>query len=166
MEMKLGTKQQALLDAAASRKYKWIFLIGPLGSNKTFGMAYLDIMTAWQYPGSYIPVARKTLAEARTGTVLSYLEVMDSMDMIEGIHYTFVSGGEIKVRFPNKSVIQFVPLDKTKDRNWQKVKSINATKGSIDEVDGVDYEGALMFAARMGRKRNGGPECMTCTCNP
>ncbi len=164
--MQIARKQAEVLDAIASRRYKWIFLIGPLGSNKTFAMAYADINVALQYPGSYIPVARKTLAEARTGTVLSYLEVLDTMGMIEGIHYTYVSGNEIKIRFPNKSMIQFVPLDQTKDRNWQKIKSINATTSSIDEVDGVQYEGFLMFAARKGRKQTGGPECLKCTCNP
>lgn len=164
--MKIASKQKQVLDAVKNERYSQIFLIGPLGSNKTFAMAYAHINIARQFKGSFIPVARKTLSEARIGTVLSYLEVLDTMGMIEGVHYVFLSGGEIKIRFSNKSVIQFVPLDQTKDRNWQRVKSINATCEGIDEVDGVAYEGYLMFLARRGRKKTGAPECLIATCNP
>lgn len=108
------------------------------------------------------------MAEARVGTVMSYLEVLDAMGLQEGTDYRYVSGTEIKITFlHNGSIIQFVPLDHTKDREWRKIKSINATKTSVDEVDGVMHSGFVMLSSRAGRRnRNGAPACTVATCNP
>jgi hypothetical protein len=40
-------------------------------------------------------------------------------------------------RFDNGSLIMFVELDHTKDPQFTKIKSINATAAMIDEADGV-----------------------------
>lgn len=165
---RISRKQRELLDDVKSRKYDLILLIGPIGSNKTFAMAYADICIAYQYPKSFIPVARTTLTEARTGTVLSYLEVLDSMGLIQGIDYKFVNGIEVRITFThNRSVIYFSALDHTKDRDWRKVKSINATKSSIDEIDSVKMMGYVNLSSRNGRRnQNGQPAVTTATCNP
>lgn len=166
--LQISRKQSDLLAAISSRRYEEIFLIGPLGSNKTFGAAYAMINIAYQFAGSYIPVARKTLAEARIGTVLTFLEVLDAMGLVPGADYRLVTGGEIKIRFThNASIIQFIQLDHTKDRDWQKVKSINATAAMVDEVDGVQYSGYVMLSSRIGRKNlSGAPAVIVSTCNP
>lgn len=165
--MQISKKQNELVEAVKSRKYNKIFLIGALGTSKTYAMALVHCQVAYQYPGSFIPIGRNTMAESRIGTMLSYLEVLDAMGMVAGEDYTYTSGIELKIVFSNGSMILFVAIDKTKDRNWQKIKSINATCAGVDEVDGVDRYGFIMLASRTGRKNSmGAPAVTIATCNP
>lgn len=168
--MRISPKQNQVVEAIASRKYDEIFLIGALGTTKTFGMAFIFMSLARNYPGSFIPIARKTLAEIKKGTLHSFLEAAERMNLVEGKDYRLIggmSGNEIMIVFSNKSIITFVPLDKSKDREWQGVKSINATAVGIDEVDGVEYLGYVSLSARAGRKNaNGAPAFTLSTCNP
>lgn len=165
--MIISQKQASLLEAIKSRRYDIIYLIGAIGTSKTYGMAYAFVNIAWQFPGSFIPIGRKSLSEIRVGTWHSFVEVMDTMGLTEGQDYTFVQGNDLRITFSNRSVIQFIQMDKTKDREWQKIKSINATATGVDEVDGVDHGGFVMLASRTGRKNtNGAPDVTVATCNP
>lgn len=144
-----------------------IWLIGPIGTSKTYGAAYALSNIAFQFPGSFIPVGRTTLADARLGTVGSFWEILDDMQLQEDKHFRFVGGMEVKFMFNNGSVIQFLGLDNSKDREWRKLKSINATASMIDEVDSVLHDGYTMFTSRVGRKnKNGAPAVSILTCNP
>lgn len=166
----LTNKQTELLAAIKSRKYKQIYLIGALGTSKTYAFAAAFILLASQYPKSYIPIARKTLAEVRVGTIFSFLEVLDNFNYVLGIDYELrggLGGGNMRFEFSNGSIIQFVQLDHTIDPQWQKIKSINATACGVDEVDGVVEGGYIMLSARTGRRnQNGAPDITIATCNP
>ncbi len=130
-------------------------------------MAMLFIIMAWQYPNSFIPIGRKNMTEIEIGTFLSFLEVLDHMNFVQDKHYRIVGGNKLRIVFANNSIIQFTQLDITKDREWGKIKSINATSSGIDEVDGVAHSGFTMFSARTGRKnKNDQPDVTICTCNP
>lgn len=169
-QMRISYKQAELMGAV--RDSPWtgineIFLIGAIGTSKTFAMGYAHANIAFQYPGSFIPVGRTTLADARIGTFQSYIEVLGEMGLVEGDDYRTRQGGELSILFANRSVIQFVPLDITKDRDWRKIKSINATSGGVDEVDSVVESGYDMLFSRTGRKnQNGAPAVMISCCNP
>jgi hypothetical protein len=65
-----------------------IFLIGAIGTSKTFAMAYAHINAAYQFDSCVIPVGRKDASEHKIGTFLVYIEVLEKMGLIEGKHYT------------------------------------------------------------------------------
>lgn len=170
-------KQSSVIEVIANeRQVNKIYLIGALGTSKTYVMAMVLISIARQYPGSFIPVGRKTIAEARVGTVLSFIEVLANLNLRDGKHYRGISlfGGTEPPRFvfENGSIIQFIPLDHTKDREWQRIKGINATAAGVDEVDGVMESGFDMLAARVGRKNTEiiegypPPAIIIAACNP
>ncbi len=163
----VSPKQGELMDAIRSRQYDLIYLIGAIGTSKTYGQVLALVQICLQYPGSFVPIGRKTLAEARLGTWQTVLEVIDNCNLEEGVEYTKTEGNELKIKFKNKSIIQIVPIDQSKDRQWTKIKSINATAAGVDEVDAIVLEGFVTFASRTGRRNsNGAPGVTIVTCNP
>lgn len=144
-----------------------LFLIGPIGSTKTYVAAYCDINICWQFPNSIIPVGRKDAAEHAIGTFGVYLEVLDDMGMVEGTHFTTrQSLNDMQVRFGNRSIIKFIGMNPSRDRQGSKLK-ITATKATIDEADDVDENQAVMLQSRTGRKnKNGAPRVTVYCCNP
>ena len=168
--MIITPKQQEVIDAMASGDYDDIFLIGPLGTSKTYVEAFALISLCYEYPNSMVAVARTTLADVKKGTLHSYLEVLEDMHMVEGKHYRMVggfSGNEIFLKFANKSILQFVALDYTKDREWKGPKSMNITAAGFDEVDAIRREGYIALSSRVGRRnKNGAPAVNLSTCNP
>lgn len=131
-------------------------------------MAYVLCNIAWQYDGSFIPVGRRTLADIRIGTLHSFYEALDFMGLVENVDYRFIGGNDPHIVFKkNRSIIQFIPIDNSKDREWHRLKSINATAAGVDEADGVEHAGYVMLASRVGRKnRSGAPAVVITTCNP
>lgn len=169
-EFSITTKQAEVMNAIRTSPMTGVeelFLIGPIGSTKTFVMAYADINVAYQFPGSMIPVGRKDAAEHSFGTFAVYLEVLDEMGMIEGLHFsTRQAANDMQIRFANKSQIKFIGMNPSRDRQGSKLK-ITATKASIDEADDVDKNQAIMLQSRTGRKnKNGAPRITTYCCNP
>lgn len=169
-EFTITTKQAEVLDAVRNSPVTGVeelFLIGPIGSTKTFVMAYADINVAYQFGGSMIPVGRKDAAEHSFGTFAVYLEVLDEMGMVEGLHFSLRQApNDMQIRFANKSIIKFIGMNPSRDRQGSKLK-ITATKASIDEADDVDKNQAIMLQSRTGRKnKNGAPRITTYCCNP
>jgi hypothetical protein len=166
----LWPKQYELADVVRNSPVtgiEEIFLIGPIGSTKTFAMAYVDANVCWQFPGSIIPVGRKDLSEAQIGTFVVYLEALEKMGLKQGRHYRLRQApNDLRISFSNGSIIQFIGMNKSRDREWSKLK-ITATKASVDEVDDVDEGGYNMLFSRTGRKNeNGAPRCIVSACNP
>lgn len=133
-------------------------------------MALILINIARQYPNSFIPMGRRTLADARIGTLQTFVEVLSDMGLEEGKDYRPVGlygGNTIMFVFENKSIIQFVPMDETKDRDWRKMRGLLATAVGVDEVDTVKRDGFVAMSSRAGRRnRNGAPDVTISTCNP
>src|SRR3954454_19371697 len=74
---------------------------------------------------------------------------------------------ELTWTFVNGSIIMFLELDHTKDRQFNKIKSINATCAMIDEADGVIEDAHIALFSRVGRRnKNGAPAFILDTCNP
>lgn len=144
-----------------------IFLIGPVGTSKTFVMAYFQINVALQFPDSIIPVGRKDMAEATTTTWPVYMEVLDLMGLDFGKDYTVREApNDLRIKFANTSIIQFIGMNKSRDRQFSKLK-VTATTAGVDEVDDVDEGGYNMLTSRTGRRnRNGAPRVMMSCCNP
>lgn len=138
-------------------------------------MALILINIAWKYPKCLIPIGRITLADARAGTAYTFTEALDDMGMEEGKEYRSVGlqgGSTMKIIFDNGSVIQFTPMDKTKDRDWRKVRSVPATCVGFDEVDTIEYDGFVALSSRAGRRNRpneegvSAPDITISTCNP
>lgn len=166
-----------MYELARSRKTKKlkIFLLGTIGTSKTYIMALIFINIARQYPNSFIPIGRITLADARTSTAHVFAEVLSDMGLIEGRDYRAIGmygGNTIMFVFENKSRIQFMPVDETKDRDWRRARGVPATCVGFDEVDTVAQGGFVALSSRAGRKNrpseNGvaAPDITIATCNP
>jgi hypothetical protein len=169
-ELVISHKQTEVMVAVNNSRFtgvEEIFLIGPIASSKTFVMAYAHINVAYQYPRSIIPVGRKDAAEHQIGTFSVYLEVLEKMGMVEGEDYSLRQAtNDLQVRFANRSIIKFIGMNKSRDREWSKLK-ITSTMAGVDEVDDVDEDGYDMLFSRTGRRNdNGAPRVMISCCNP
>lgn len=169
-ELQVTDKQAEVLAAvrdAPITGIEEIFLIGAIGTSKTFVMAYAHANCAYQFQGCIIPVGRKDLSEAQIGTFLVYLEVLEKMGLEEGHDYTLRQApNDLRIRFANSSIIQFVGMNKSRDREFNKLK-VTATMAGVDEVDDVDEGGYDTLYSRTGRRNeNGAPRVMLSACNP
>lgn len=169
--MKISYKQSQIAEAIRQRKTKQLFLIGALGTSKTFGAAVAMLSVALAYPDSLILVARKNRTELKRGTLLSFREAAQEMNL------TTIKENEADLTWDisieqadgtmKHSYIMFLELDHTKDRQFTKIKSINATCAMIDEADGVMHDAHIALFSRTGRRnKNGCPRFILDTCNP
>jgi hypothetical protein len=162
--MVISPKQARIAETIRLRQANQIFLIGSLGTSKTFGAAVAMLSVALQYPGSLLVVARKNLTELRTGTLLSFHEAAEAMHLTA---FRQTDSPILQWELENRSLIIFKELDHTKDRQFAKIKSINATAAMIDEADGVVREAHIALFSRTGRhNQNGAPAFILDTCNP
>lgn len=161
--MRISPKQAQIAQIIKERKSDQIFLIGALGTSKTFGFAVAFLSVAIKYPGSLIPIARKNLTELKRGTLLSFHEAAQEMNFTAFKE----NRADLTWTLDNGSVIMFLELDHTKDPQFSKIKSINATCAGIDEADGVKQAAHIALFSRTGRRnRNGAPAFIMDTCNP
>lgn len=144
-----------------------IFLIGAIGTSKTFAMAYTHINTAYHFANSIIPVGRKDMSEAQLTTFPVYLEALDKMGFVEGEDYSLRQAlNDLRIRFANGSIIQFIGMNKSRDREWSKLK-VTATMAGVDEVDDVAEDGYDTLFSRTGRRNeSGAPRVIISACNP
>jgi hypothetical protein len=169
-QFSLTAKQMEVIVTANNAPYEGveeIFLIGPIGTSKTFAMAALHINVAFQFEDCIIPVARKDMAEAQITTWPVYLEALDLMGLQFGVHYTIREAtNDLRIKFMNDSIIQFIGLNKSRDRQWSKAK-VTSTMAGVDEVDDVDEDGYDVLYSRTGRRnRSGAPRVIVSCCNP
>lgn len=170
VDFRITAKQSEVLQTAVNAPYtgvEEIFLIGAIGTSKTFAMAYLHINTAYQFPDCIIPVGRKDMSESQITTWPIYLEVLDLMGLEFGLDYTIREAtNDLRIKFANGSIIQFIGMNKSRDRQWSKLK-VTSTMAGVDEVDDVDEDGYDTLYSRTGRRnRNGAPRIMISCCNP
>lgn len=144
-----------------------IFLIGPVGSTKTFAMACCHINVAWEFPRSIIPVGRKDMSDSQIGTWEEYTKALRLLGYVEGRDYSIRQApNDLRIRFKNGSIIQFIGMNQSRDREFSKLK-ITATMAGVDEVDDVEEAGYDMLYSRTGRRNeNGAPRVMLSCCNP
>lgn len=152
--LQLKPKQQAAIDAVNDPTVRTLVLIGVVGSGKTDIAAHIVISIAYQFPRTYWPAIRQNVSTARKTTLLSYLNMLDMMQLVEGEDWKLSDGqGDLKIVFPhNKSVIPFIEADITKDRQGRKIKGINATGNHIDEADELAQTMFITATSRRGRR--------------
>lgn len=161
--MVISQKQALIADTIREHKASQIFLVGALGTSKTFGAAVAMLSVAIKYPNSVIPIGRKNLTETKRGTLLSFHEAAQEMGFTDFIE----NRQELTWKLGNGSLIMFIELDHTKDRQFSKIKSINATCAMIDEADSVVHDAHIALFSRTGRRnKNGAPRFILDTCNP
>lgn len=161
--MQISQKQNSVAEAIKSRKKKVIVLAGALGTSKTFGACVLLISLAKQYPGSVIGVGRKNTTEMKRGTLMSFHEAAQKMNVTDFKE----NRQDMFWQFENGSKIMFFEIDRSHDREFSKIKSMNLTCAFIDEADAVQKDGYLATYGRVGRaNENGAPDFMMLACNP
>lgn len=167
--LQLKPKQQTVVDAVNNPKIHTIVLIGSVGTGKTDIAAHLSIAIAYQFPKTYWPVFRQNVSTARKSVIPSYFNMLDMMNLEEGIDYKFNNkDGDLKFTFlHNKSVIPFIEADITKDRQGRKIKGVNATGNHIDEADELAQTMFITATSRRGRRNAfGQPSLSIVTMNP
>src|SRR5829696_2055374 len=109
----LGTLGDGALEVIRGRVAKQIFLIGSLGTSKTYGAAHAMLSVAHNFPGSVLVVGRKNLTELKRGTLLSFYEVAGDMGLTD---FT-TTRSPAEWRFENGSLLMFVELDTPRTRS-------------------------------------------------
>lgn len=161
--MQISTKQNQIAQAIRGKKKKVIILTGALGTSKTFGAAVMLLSLAKQYPKSVIGVGRKNTVEMKRGTLLSFQEAAEKMNLVD----YHENRQDMFWLLSNGSRIQFFEIDQSHDREFSKIKSMNLTCAFIDEADAIQKEGFLATYGRVGRQNeNGAPDFMLLACNP
>jgi hypothetical protein len=161
--LQISTKQNQIAQTIKAKQKKIIVLAGALGTSKTFGGALILISLAKQYPGSVIGVGRKNTTEMKRGTMMSFDEAAKKMNVTDYRENKL----EMKWTFANNSKILFFEIDRSHDRDFSKIKSMNLTCAMIDEADAVQKEGFLATYGRVGRaNENNAPDFMLIACNP
>ncbi len=161
--MQISTKQNNLATAIKTKQKKVIVLAGALGTSKTFGAAVMLISLAKQYPGSTIGIGRKNTTEMKRGTMMSFDEAATKMNVSDYRE----NRQDMTWKFSNGSKFIFFEIDRSHDRDFSKIKSMNLTCAFIDEADAVQKEGFLSTYGRVGRvNENGAPDFIILACNP
>lgn len=161
--LQISQKQNQVALTIRGHTQKVIVLAGALGTSKTFGAAAILISLAKQYPGSVIGVGRKNTTEMKRGTMMSFDEAAKKMNVSDYKE----NRQEMTWLFENGSKLLFFEIDRSHDRDFSKIKSMNLTCAFIDEADAIQKEGFLSVYGRIGRaNENGAPDFIILACNP
>ena len=167
-------KQKLVIQAIRNRIAKEIVYGGAMGSGKSYLIALIASSLARQHPGISIGVFRKNRSTLKRTTLESFFEYLNNIGAVEGRDYTF-NASDLVLTFKHHkkpdSKIMFLELDGSKDRNYNKVRSLNLTCGFVDEVNECEREGWIALLARVGRKNTDAnglkiPAFLMGTCNP
>lgn len=162
----LKQKQQKVIEIVNSGKYHTIVLLGSVGTGKTDIAAHASISIAYTFPKTYWTVFRQNLSIAKRSVIPSYINMLDMMNFVEGEDYKHDKQAQ-SLHFPNKSTIDFIEADVTKDRQGKKIKGINASGNHIDEADELAQIMFIQALSRRGRRNeNGQPSLSIVTMNP
>jgi hypothetical protein len=163
----LKPKQQTVIDAANDPRISTIVLIGSVGTGKTDVAAHASISIAYSFPRTYWPVFRQNISTAKRSVIPSYLNMLDLMNLEEGLDYRY-NRQDFEITFDhNGSKIGFVEADVTKDRQGRKIKGINASGNHIDEADELEQTMFITANSRRGRRNEQSqPSLSIVTMNP
>lgn len=165
--LQLKPKQKQVVEAINNPEIHTIVLIGSVGTGKTDVAAHIGISIAYSFPKTYWTVFRQNLSTSKRSVIPSYLNMLDLMNMYEGVDYKY-NKNEFEINFlHNRSKIGFIEADITKDRQGRKIKGINSTANHIDEADEIAETMFTMANARRGRRNESGqPSISIITMNP
>lgn len=144
---KLLKTQKEFLEIPHDNSLDVCLYQGGFGSGKTFIGSLLGIMLAESHAGIRGLVGAQTFCLVRDTTLVSYLEHLERLGRIEGVHYTY-SKSEAKLKFWNKSEILFRHFEEA-----DKLKSLNLGFVEIEEMSDVPES---TFHMLLGRLRQAG----------
>lgn len=159
--MNLTPKQNEVVQAIRE-DYRYILTGGAISTAKSYGIAFILLSMAYQFPKTRYAIARLNRTTLKRTIYLTAKEVAEKA----GIDYR-ENMSELSWTFHNGSQIFFIELDHTKDRDYNKLKGLELTAGAIDECNEVQEEAFNVFSSRIGRKNeNNEPQFLLLTCNP
>lgn len=178
--LKITRKQAQVLEAIRSRRVKELLYGGAMGSGKSYLIAMMAAGLAGNHPGTSYGVFRKNRSVLERTTLESFFEYFTDAGIERGRDYHF-NASKLIITFFHRdpitgkelppSKVYFLELDGTKDRNYNKVRSLNIACGFIDECNEVEREAWLAVYSRCGRKNTDYfgrkiPQFLMGTCNP
>lgn len=146
MKYKLLNAQREFLEIPHNYSLDVAVYQGGYGSGKTFAGSLLGILLALKFNGIRGLVGAQTYTLVRDTTLQSYFEHLDSMKLVDGVDYKWMSS-EQKLIFRNNSEILFRHFDEP-----NKLKSLNLGFVEIEEMSDIPYDTFKMLLARMRQK--------------
>lgn len=163
----LKQKQQKVVDLVNDQSIHTIVLVGAVGTGKSDVASHIGISICYTFPKTYWTVFRQNLTTAKKSIIPSYLNMLDMMNLVEGVDYKHDKQLNEIIFSHNKSKIGFIEADVTKDREGKKIKGINSTANHIDEADELAQVMYTQATSRRGRmNQNGQPSISIVTMNP
>lgn len=153
MKFEPTIKQNEFYESFYDNDLKEIGYGGAVGGGKSFILWFLMIIKSIEKPGIRIGLARDTLTDIKKHTMTSFYEVCEHIKLPPNFYNYNSQEGIIK--FTNGSVIQFFELRYLpSDKNYTRFSGALLTFGCIEEAQGCDEKGKLMFQSRLGRWKN------------
>lgn len=146
MKYKLLNAQREFLEIPHNYSLDVAVYQGGYGSGKTFAGSLLGILLALKFNGIRGLVGAQTYTLVRDTTLQSYFEHLNSMRLVDGVDYKWISS-EQKLVFSNGSEILFRHFDEP-----NKLKSLNLGFVEIEEMSDIPYDTFKMLLARMRQK--------------
>lgn len=146
MKYKLLNAQREFLEIPHNYSLDVAVYQGGYGSGKTFAGSLLGILLALKFDGIRGLVGAQTYTLVRDTTLQSYFEHLNSMKLVDGVDYKWISS-EQKLVFSNGSEILFRHFDEP-----NKLKSLNLGFVEIEEMSDIPYDTFKMLLARMRQK--------------
>ncbi len=146
MKYKLLNAQREFLEIPHNYSLDVAVYQGGYGSGKTFAGSLLGILLALKFNGIRGLVGAQTYTLVRDTTLQSYFEHLNSMKLVDGVDYKWISS-EQKLVFSNGSEILFRHFDEP-----NKLKSLNLGFVEIEEMSDIPYDTFKMLLARMRQK--------------
>lgn len=116
---------------------------GGYGSGKTFCGSLLGILLALKYEGVRGLVGAQTYPLVRDTTLATYLEHLENMGFVQGVHYDFMKA-ESKLKFRNGSEILFRHMEEP-----NKLKSLNLGFVELEEMSDIPESTFKMLLGRL-----------------
>lgn len=144
--MKISKKQNELIQAYYSGKHNIFWIVGGVGSSKTFGIMLLIDKLCMAVPNLRIACFRKSEKTLKQNLIPTYNKVIEASGNKQHI---FLSN--MVARYPNNSEIMFNWADKTKDPDCSNVKGLELTGCFFNEIDQIDADYYEIAKTRVGR---------------
>lgn len=123
----------------------WKFIGGAMGGGKSYGGCAEVIAHALRYPGSRIAIIRKTFVVLRRTTLVTFLRVCPPEAIAN------FNRGEMIITLVGGSQILFLDCDISKDKELNKLRSLEVSAIFVDEAPEIADKAFRMMVTRVGR---------------
>ena len=168
MDVKLTKKQTECWEFLTDNTTTEIVFGGGVAGGKTFMLALWVCTMSLKYPGTRWLVARTVLQHLKLTTLKTILEVLQTLELKSGQHYTY-NGQNNVLTFYNGSEIIFKDIQHNpSDINFDSLGSLEITGAAIDEAQQSSRTAYAVIKSRIRYKLtefNLKPKLLM-TCNP